>query len=410
MNTSFLTGVAGSGKSYSVMEEIRKNPKWGLLTSTTGISAINLGTITLNAALGYFDTKSLRELQYDGKLLKRLREIKEQYDHLVIDEVSMMDGDQLTIITEEADKVGLGIYLTGDFLQLPPVKAKWAFESPSWKQFDANTTRLTKVWRQSEGNFLNMLNLARSGSGEAAASIVDVDGGWHDSLQDDFDGTTLISKNAEVDQFNWKALDRVEGKPFRLTNRKWGRERGEWKNIPPHLDLKVGAYVMILSNKRNDEGDMIYANGDCGHVVSGIGGNGSSSALSVRLVRNQSVVTVERVLREVTRPHRPKPWFKPRYGTGWLPEPHWDFEREKFVEGQLENWPLRLAYASTIHKSQGLSLDRVQLDFTDPFCGQPAMLYTGMSRCRTFEGLRLVGSREKFIENCRVDQKVRRWL
>ena len=123
------------------------------------------------------------------------------------------------------------------------------------------------------------------------------------------------------------------------------------------------------------------------------------------------MVEVGPVLRDVSKPHRPNPWFRPCYGQGgWCPAPHWIFEKEKFVEGQIEYYPLRLAYASTIHKSQGLSLDRVQLDFTDQFCGQPAMMYVAMSRCRTMEGIRLVGTREKFIEQVRVDPKVKRWL
>jgi ATP-dependent DNA helicase PIF1 len=80
------------------------------------------------------------------------------------------------------------------------------------------------------------------------------------------------------------------------------------------------------------------------------------------------------------------------------------------VDGQLEMWPLRLAYASTVHKSQGLSLDKIQVDIRDGFFKQPAMLYTALSRCRTMEGLRVVGQRERYVSNCNIDERIRPWL
>jgi ATP-dependent exoDNAse (exonuclease V) alpha subunit len=85
-------------------------------------------------------------------------------------------------------------------------------------------------------------------------------------------------------------------------------------------------------------------------------------------------------------------------------------DKKRFVEGQVEMWPVRLAYASTVHKSQGLSLDKIQFDIREHFVGSPAMLYTGMSRCRTLEGLRIVGQKERYIRQCNVDPKVRSWL
>ena len=85
-------------------------------------------------------------------------------------------------------------------------------------------------------------------------------------------------------------------------------------------------------------------------------------------------------------------------------------DKRRFVEGQCELWPVRLAYASTVHKSQGLSLDRCQIDIRDHFFGQPAMLYVALSRCRTMERLRVVGQRERFVRQCAVDERVRPWL
>jgi ATP-dependent exoDNAse (exonuclease V) alpha subunit len=81
-----------------------------------------------------------------------------------------------------------------------------------------------------------------------------------------------------------------------------------------------------------------------------------------------------------------------------------------WVTGQVEYYPLRLAYASTIHKSQGLSLDRIQVDIRDAFFGHPSMAYVALSRCRTLDGLRIVGQRERFVKHCNSDARVARWL
>ena len=409
----FITGVAGSGKSYQCMENVKKDPSWALMGSTTGISAINMGTSTVNSILGYFDTQSLREIHQKGNLAKRLLEIRNSFRRLGIDEVSMLDGDQLTMIVEAVEECNempskappLGIYLTGDFMQLPVVKGKMAFESEEWARFEAHTTRLTKVWRQTDVQFLNALNFLRAGSGVAAVAILE-NGGikWHCNKMDDFDGTTLVAKNEAVNEFNQRALGLLKGQRIELENRRWGRNRGEWKNIPETLELKVGAYVTLLSN-RYDEDKFLYANGDCGHVV-----DLEWNDLLVRLVRTGEVVKVNKVLRGVSKKHKPNPWFRPAFGRGYKEGAHWDNGKEEYVEGQIEYWPVRLAYASTIHRSQGLSLDRVQFDFTDQFAGSPAIVYVAMSRCRTMEGLRLVGTKDQFIDRCRIDEKCRRWL
>jgi hypothetical protein len=387
--------------------------------ATTGISAINLGTVTMNSALRYFDTDSLRDAYLNGALVRRLKELREDYRTLVIDEVSMMDGEQLSILvraTLECNSFlspthapALGLTVVGDFCQLPPVKARWAFESDEWHRFGDNTTRLTTQYRQSSGAFLNALNFTRSGDGATAAEILTAEGiEWHSALSLDWDGTTIVPKNDMVDRYNSMALDRLPGAPFTLSNRRWGRQRGEWKQVPDRVTLKPGAYVMLLSNSYDEERELVYANGDCGHVEDLT----SYGTLHVRLVRNGAVVSVSRVIRDLGTKDKPPGWGRTGLSAHgeWLAQPHWMPNKRRFVEGQLDAWPIRLAYASTIHKSQGLSLDRVQFDFRDHFAGQPAMLYTSLSRCRSLAGLRLIGQREKFIRQCNVDPKVRPWL
>lgn len=414
----FTCGVAGSGKTYAWRERIAASPSDGILAATTGIAAVNLGTTTLNSLLRYFDTDSLRDAYLNGALVRRMKELRDDYRRIVIDEVSMMDGDQLSILVRAALECNsfksteppLGITLVGDFAQLPPVKARWAFESDEWWRFDEHTTRLTKVWRQEQGSFLNALNLTRSGNGDAAAQVLSQDGlEWNSALDIAFDGTTLVSKNDAVDRYNGMALDRIPGSTFTVTSRRWGKQRGEWKQVPTEIKLKVGAYAMLLSNSYDDDNNLIYANGDCGHITD----DHSLGSLWVRLVRNDQVVEVTRVIRDVGQKNKPEGWARMNGGTGhgeWCPRPHWMPDKKRFVEGQLEYWPVRLAYASTIHKSQGLSLDRVQYDIRDHFVSAPAMLYVGMSRCRTLGGLRIVGQRERYVKHCTVDARVRPWL
>jgi ATP-dependent exoDNAse (exonuclease V) alpha subunit len=171
------------------------------------------------------------------------------------------------------------------------------------------------------------------------------------------------------------------------------------------MPLKIGAYVMLLSNSYSDERDLVFANGDCGWIV-----DQHPGVIAVKLARNAEVVEVCPIVRDTGTKDKPPGW---NGGTGhgeYLPRPHWMPDRKRFVEGQVKYFPMRLAYASSVHKSQGLSLDSCQIDIRDSFFGQPAMLYTSLSRCRTMAGLRIVGQKERFISQCNIDPKVRPWL
>lgn len=419
---AFLTGIAGSGKTYQVRELVAKNPSEGILCATTGIAAVNLGTITINSLLKYFDTDSLVNAFISGKLTTRLAAIAKQYRNIYVDEVSMMAAEQLDVMYQavrEANKQvgvrkvrpeGLGIVIVGDLCQLPPIKAKWIFEAECWSEFDVNTTRLTHNWRQAEGEFLRGINLLRAGEGgEAAAALTSTGVQFTNTLDLAFNGTTIMSKNDEVDRYNWTILHRLSAPSFTVNSKRWITEGfnapSEWKLIPPALELKVGAYVMILANA--PASDFSYANGDCGWVVEK---PKTSGAIKVRLARNDTVVEVTAINR-----HRTESDYDgtvdedattlPRWGI-----PYFDKLSEKFVLGTVRYLPIRLAYASTVHKSQGLTLDRVQLDIRNAFFGNPAMAYVALSRCRTAEGLRIVGTEKLLAQRCAIDPKVRPWV
>lgn len=418
----FITGPAGTGKTFAQVAAIRADPSYGILSATTGIASVNLGAITVHSLLRYSTTEVLRDALIRGRLQSVLHSLARRYRRLIIDEISMGVAEQADYWyrgVQEANRYEdvpepMGLTFVGDFAQLSPVKARWVFEADCWDKFAANTTRLTKVWRQDGGAFLDALNLVRRGEGAAAGEMLTAAGArWETQLDTEFDGTTILPRNQQVSMFNQIALDRVRGEKFRVTSRRWGRQQPEWGQsktgewgIPPEMELKVGAYVMILANSPGFE----YANGDCGWIT-----GREDDEIGIKLARTGGEIRLPRIVRGVEFNDRPDGFAGDKIPKGedcgaYIPRMHFRGKARRWVMGQVEYFPLRLAYASTVHKTQSLTLDRVQVDFRDHFFGQPAMVYVALSRARTLEGLRLVGQREVFAGKCKVDPRVREWI
>lgn len=412
----FTTGAAGTGKTYYWRQRIDEDPSEGELCATTGIAGVNLNAVTINSRLRYFDTESMLNAFVSGRLVSTLARMGSRVRNLIVDEGSMMPAEQLDTLyqaTQEANRrkmvtrknpEGLGLVFVGDFCQLAPIKARWAFEADCWEHFDAGTQRLEKNWRQGDGAFLDAINALRAGKGERGASLLSSTATEFSAALDlHFPGTTIMAKNDEVDRFNWQALQRVRGEKFTVNSKRWhvAKSPGEWKNIPERIELKIGAYVMILAN---DTREFRYANGDCGLIV-----GRDSSSIQVRLARNDDVVDIGLIERRVHDDEKPKPPQQlspvPTWGTPWL-----DDRAGKYCIGAVSYLPLRLAWASTCHKSQGLTLDRVQLDLRNHFFSSPAMTYVAVSRCRTPEGLRIVGDEALLARRCQIDPRVKRWI
>lgn len=431
---TYLAGAAGSGKTFAAKAWAAEHPGL-LLCATTGIAAINLGGTTINAQLGYFDTKSLMESYTTGFLTARLGKLwKVGVRRLLLDEVSMLDGDQLTYLVKAIEEVNgrgyvlggsqiddedlgppaMGLTLIGDFAQLPPVKAPFAFESTEWERFaePGHTITLTEIRRQADPDFIQALRAARGGD---AKGVVDYFGSrLHDQTDDSFEGPTLLAKNESVDRYNWIRMNRLTGQAVIYHSQREGKQRSEWGNpdkppntwgIPPRLNLKIGALVMVLANKKLMlSNQFLYVNGDLGTLVDA---DETNKLAYVELQRTGQIVAVDYVRREVLIPMdapRRKELIAQGKSEAITDNGKWE------ITGWIQYMPLRVAYASTVHKSQGLSLDRVQVNIRDAFFRSPGMLYVAMSRARSAEGLRLVGSTASLIERCTVDPRIQPWL
>lgn len=425
VRASFLTGAAGTGKTFSIKSRIENDPGCAVLCATTGVAAVNLDTITINSLLGYYDTDSLIDKYVRGHVHKRLREIAAARPSrpvdLVIDEVSMMHAEQVDLIYKAIHEVNmgddlhdplahpLGMTLTGDFCQLPPVKGRWAFEADCWPEFAATTTRLTKIWRQSSEGFLEALNFARRGDGGcSAAALKSLGANFSGAVDLNFDGTTIVAKNAEADRFNEQRLLRLKTPSFALTSTRWGQQLSDWKNIPDRLILKPGALVMLLANKRYGDGGFQYVNGDHAHVgyyeedaeVEDKDGRlRLDSVVHVTSVRTGATFPIEKIKRLNKVADEPDEFTS-----------HQLDEDGKYVIGSIDYFPIRLGYCSTVHKSQGLSLDRVQIDCRDGFFGSPSMAYVALSRARSVAGMRIVGDPSLLARRIKLNSAVKEWL
>jgi ATP-dependent DNA helicase PIF1 len=431
----FITGSAGTGKTTQIKKEAEGSDERGrknaLLCATTGIAGVNLGASTINSILKYFDTASMADRL--GKIQGIIKSLALRTKSIAVDEISMMDSKQLDYLFNATQMVNeslpedmrIGITLLGDFCQLPPIKAKYAFEADCWRHFEDGTEKLTKIWRQDNLDFLNAINAARAGDGKTCADILASLGvEFSQTLNNKFKGTTIIAKNDEVDAFNSCRLVDIPAKAFGLKSEYWGEEASEWrKHIPDVLRLKVGAFVMILNN---DSPAFTYANGDCGTIES-LDDNGT---VWVTLDRNGQTVGINPIVRncqcsektakekdldseELTHVfcspkgcgHEDSCFKDAPWGT-----PSFNCNSGTYNVGGVRFYPLRLAWATTCHKSQGLSLDRVQIDCRNQFFGSPGIGYVALSRARTSQGLRIVGTQERFAERIKINPGVRRFV
>lgn len=386
----YLTGSAGSGKTYLLNKYIDYLESHDIpvaVTASTGIAATHMNGMTIHSWSGigiknFLGEKELDELEDKKYLWKRFEKARV----LIIDEVSMLHASQLDMVEKVCRRFkrndkpfgGLQVILSGDFFQLPPInksgeenESGMIFNSKSWPILNPAICYLEEQHRQEDDKLLEILNTIRSNDmGEKHYELLRSRIGA--KLKNEVKATKLYTHNVNVDDINNIELSLIsnEEKIYRMTSS--GPEvlvEILKKSCIAHenLKLKVGAEVMCIKNNF-EEG---YVNGSRGKILGFEKENGNPI---IELYNGKKLT------------------LKPEL---------WAIEEDGKIKASLSQIPLRLAWAITIHKSQGMSLDNAEIDLSQAFAY--GMGYVALSRVRTLEGISLVGFN---AEALRVDPKV----
>jgi len=370
----FITGAAGSGKTYLLREYIEYLRKHGIgvgVTASTGIAATHLDGTTIHSWSGLgmkdiLDEDDLRKLSRKPYLKERFKKTSV----LIIDEISMLSQEQfesLDLICQKLKKNernfgGMQIILCGDFFQLPPVGKEDAFvcESEVWQRTNFKVCYLEEQYRHLDKKFVTILDSVRNN--QVIGKTLEL---LNKTLTKSEDVSNKITKlythNANVDEINSQELGAMPGRGTTYKMTGYGDEHlvKNLKNsclASEELVLKKGALVMFLKNNF----ELGYVNGTLGTIS-----ECESGENPVVLTKDGRHITV--------------------------PLANWEIEDEqgKNVLAMVQQYPLRLAWAITVHKSQGMTLDEALVDLSHSFT--PGMGYVALSRVRTLAGLHLLG-------------------
>lgn len=395
----FLTGKAGTGKTTFLKGLKDTCEKKYVVVAPTGIAAINAGGVTINSFFQLPPEPYLPDFPefmtaYDTKDHRKIQRLKwgmmKALELLVIDEISMVRADMMDAISDTLKKArhseepfgGVQLLMIGDIYQLPPVvtereapyiksvyKSPFFFSSKAFKDlFIKNKVmaiELQKVYRQEDQDFIKVLNKFRD-------NTVDIDALRTINSrigQQDAEAITLCTHNYQATEINDTQMARLEGKPRIFDARIEGNFPANLFPISDHLMMKVGERVMFIKNQTGDE-ETSYYNGMLGTIEEFID---VADSTTIR-VKTDSGRTIE-----VGRAC----WQNIKYRHDESTD-----DIEQVVDGMFEQYPLKPAWAVTIHKAQGLTFDRVNIDATKAFAfGQ---VYVALSRCRSLHGLTLL--------------------
>ncbi len=371
-----LTGAAGTGKTYTLNTFIKRAKKRGknvAVTATTGLAATHLNGTTIHAwsGIGVHDTMDKHAI---GKLAKSRQELIRKADALIIDEISMLHDFRLDMVdnilrhVRESDEPfgGAQVILCGDFFQLPPVNRQdskqggFVIGSDVWQKNVFTVCYLEKQYRQSKDQeYTDILNGIRKGVlTRNQLSALQSRG---QAVDDPFASRTrLLTVNVDVDNVNNAQLDELDGKPHEYPMETSGGKQYVEQLMrsclaPEVLRLKEGAQVMFIKNAQ----DRKYVNGSLGTVV---GFEKHTDYPIIELVNGKRVTA--------------------------MPDT-WELMDGDKRRAQLMQLPLRLAWAITVHKSQGMTLDAARIDLSRAFV--EGMGYVALSRVRSLKHLILDG-------------------
>lgn len=403
----FITGAAGTGKSFVInkyLKEMKQMKKNIVVTAPTGIAAINVNGVTFHRAFKY-PAGLMLPLQY-----WRLKAAStwNDVDIIVVDECSMLRREMFDVFcmqlqdAERRRKEHIQVILVGDFFQLPPVINQ--FDKPQLDQAYRNEGPvgkgfifMSKYWRELNLSYAVLNQVMRQSDAVLVYNLERIKWGFSDSIAwfnnnakilgpntEVTDGSiVLCGSNKEADERNEQALARINEPIKEFYGTLVSMQQVKDTDFPTrdYVVLKKGARVMSLINDWEGQ----YQNGSLGTVI-GFNGSGKSTTVQVAFDNGN---------------------------TCWIDYAHWDLKDYKNVDGKLEPYvvatldqiPLKLAYAVTIHKSQGQTYDKVVVQPNKIFA--EGQLYVALSRCKSLEGLSLT---EPINMRCKlVDPLVRQF-
>ena len=408
----FLTGKAGTGKTTFLKNLKVNTAKRMIVTAPTGVAAINAGGVTLHSffqlPFGPFIPDSDGFIKNKERIFRFSREKKQiikSLDLLVIDEISMVRADVLDAV----DKVlqyhrrsnlafgGIQLLLIGDLYQLPPVaksgewnilrqyyESVYFFSSLAFNHMDLITIELKKVYRQTDDRFIHLLNKVRNNQlDESSIETLNQRVKKNFTPEENQGYITLTTHNRNADTINQEKLEAIQEETYDLDAEISGEFPAQIYPTFSLLSLKKGTQVMFLRNDTSAE--KCYYNGKIGKIKSI-----SHQEISVICPGEPEQITVE-----------PVEWENIKYSVNKESQ-----EIEEETIGRFKQFPLKPAWAITIHKSQGLTFDRAVIDAQAAFA--QGQVYVALSRCKTFEGLVL--SSPLPIQGIEIDEDISQFI
>ena len=380
----FLTGPAGSGKTFLLnkyIDYLKKNKIEVSITASTGIAATHINGRTIHSWCGIGINETLTDSQIKGlkendNLTSRIIPAKV----LIIDEISMLNANRLDLIDYVCKAFrqdlrpfgGMQVILCGDFFQLPPVArdkedSRFVTESKIWNSMDINICYLDEQYRQDDKKFLSVLNDIRNDSVDHKTYNL-LQRRLNKKIDSDIEPTKLHTHNMDVDAYNNFELNKLEGReyiyemysegiPYLVQSLKDG-----YCLAPETLKLKQGAVVMFVKNNFAKK----FVNGTLGRII---GFDDDSGYPVVETFSGDFIVASQE---------------------------KWAIEEGGETVASVSQVPLRLAWAITVHKSQGMSLDCAEIDLSKTF--EYGMGYVALSRVRSLDGIKLLGINEKALK------------
>lgn len=385
----FLTGSAGTGKTFVInryIEYLRERGIEPAIVAPTGIAASHIGGKTIHSFFSVgirenIDDYYLRWMKKQLFLERRFRDLKV----LIVDEISMvspelfMSMDRILRAFKDEEKFfgGVQVVLAGDFFQLPPVnkrhqEIKFVWQTNLWQAMDLKICYLEEKFRQENDILADILDEIRAG--EVTEESMEIfRSRYKKNLSSGFNITKLYTHNIDVDKINNGELEKLPGKSIVFKSQTKGSKQNierifKGSLVQEELKLKEGAAVIFIKNNY-EEG---YINGTLGKIES----FDSESGYPIVRTFDKRKITVS-----------PEEWV-------------WEDDEGK-IKARVKQIPLKLAWALTVHKSQGMTLDAAEIDLSKTFeIGQG---YVALSRIKSIESLRLMGMNEVAL---RVDESV----